>query len=308
MSFRDRKLTFRVSQAEAGWRLDQILPAHAPGLSRRRARVLVDLGGVFVEGRRVKIAGRPMRPGEEVTAHIGGALARAETRVGRAARAAEEERLPAYRVVYEDQDLVVVDKPAGLLTAPTPESDRGNLLSLLRRREGAGEIHLVHRLDLRTSGLLLFAKTESALKVLAERFRSHSLVREYLAVVTGAFPEAIAEIARPVGGRPARTRVLGLERLGERATLLRLRLETGRTHQIRIHCRDVGHPVFGDAAYGAPTAHDPPRMALHATCLALPHPRTGAPLDFASPWPEDLQDWLVGLRGRGARSAVSEPG
>ncbi len=106
-----------------------------PGLSRRRARVLIDLGGVFIDRHRVKIAGRPVRAGEQVVAHLGGALARAENRVGTAARAADERKLPSFSIVHEDPDIIVVDKPAGLLTAPTPESDRSNLLALLQRRE-----------------------------------------------------------------------------------------------------------------------------------------------------------------------------
>ena len=187
-----------------------------------------------------------------------------------------------------------MDKPAGLLTAPTPESDRSNLLSLLSRRgEQRQHVQVVHRLDLPTSGLLIFAKTELALKVLSERFRTHDLERVYLAVVAGMFPRRIGIIDQPIERRPARTRVELLERLGTRASFLRFTLETGRTHQIRLHCRALGHPGAGrHALYGQPSAFDPPRMALHATRLALPHPRTGAPLAFESPWPPDLAPWL----------------
>jgi 23S rRNA pseudouridine1911/1915/1917 synthase len=167
----------------------------------------------------------------------------------------------------------------------------------------------VHRLDLPTSGLLMFAKTDLALKVLSERFRTHDLERVYLAVVAGLFPAHIKVIDQPIEHRPARTRVELLERLGMRATYLRCTLETGRTHQIRLHCRALGHPVLGDATHGQPTAFDPPRLALHATRLALPHPRTGEPLAFDSPWPADLVPWLDGLRsppaavsGRDSRS------
>jgi 23S rRNA pseudouridine1911/1915/1917 synthase len=276
-----------------------------PGLSRRRARVLIDLGGVFIDKRRVKIAGRPARAGEEVVAHLGGALERAENRVGETARASEERRLPGFSVVHEDDDIVVADKPAGLLTAPTPESDRSNLLALLTRRGGARQsIHLVHRLDLPTSGLLVFAKTEAALKTLSEKFRLHDLERQYLAVVQGLFPKRIQRIDQPIERRTAATRVEVLEHLharpGALATLLRCTLETGRTHQIRIHCHALGHPVLGDRQHGQPTAFDPPRMALHATRLAFAHPVTGAPLAWDSPWPADLQPWLDSLRGGAA--------
>jgi 23S rRNA pseudouridine1911/1915/1917 synthase len=158
-------------------------------------------------------------------------------------------------------------------------------------------VHLVHRLDLPTSGLVMFARSEAALKLLSERFRTHDLSREYLAVVGGAFPARISSVDQPIDRRPARTHVKVVEHFGARATLLRCTLETGRTHQIRIHCRTLGHPVLGDRQYGQPTGFDPPRMALHATRLALPHPITGAPLDFESPWPLDLAPWLESLRG-----------
>jgi 23S rRNA pseudouridine1911/1915/1917 synthase len=290
-------VSFTVSAAEAGLRLDQLLAARVEGLSRRRARVLIDLGGVFVDRRRVKIAGRPMRVSEQVVAHMGGAFRRSENRVGEQARLAEEQRLPSFRIVHEDQDLVVIDKPAGLLTAPTPESDRGNLLSLLNRRgEGGHTVQVVHRLDLATSGLIVFARSDLALQVLTERFRQHDLERVYLAVVAGIFPSRIGLIDQPIERRPARSRVQLLERLGTRASLLRLELETGRTHQIRLHCRALGHPVLGDTIHGQPTAFDPPRLALHATRLALPHPRTSEPLAWDSPWPPDLTPWLEGLR------------
>jgi 23S rRNA pseudouridine1911/1915/1917 synthase len=296
MSNQAEMFSFTVTDGEDGLRLDQVLAVRVPDLSRRRARVLIDLGGVFVDRRRIKMAGRPVKSGEKVVAHLGGALSRAENRVGQEARAADEERLPAFQIVFEDDDVLVVDKPAGLLTAPTPESDRGNLLALLGRRGGGRhEVHLVHRLDMPTSGLIIFAKTAVALKALSERFRVHDLLRQYLTVVAGAFPPRIGLIEQPIERRSASTRVEVVERLGLRATFLRCTLDTGRTHQIRIHCRSLGHPVLGDRKYGQVTAYDPPRMALHATRLALPHPVTGAALDFESPWPADLAPWLAGL-------------
>jgi 23S rRNA pseudouridine1911/1915/1917 synthase len=292
------RVTFTAGEAEAGLRLDQALAARVPGLSRRRARLLLDIGGVFVDGRRVKVAGRLVRAGEKVMANLGGALERATPKTGRAARASDDARLPPFAIVFEDEDVVVVDKPSGLLTAPTPESDRGNLAGLLARRAGAGPVHVVHRIDLETSGLLVFAKTDDANRVLSEMFRTHDLEREYLAVVAGAFPESTRVIERPVGGKRAVTHVAVEERLGARATLLRCRIETGRTHQIRLHAQAEGHPVLGDPRYGGvPVSPRPPRMALHATFLALAHPRTRAPLAFTSPWPADLATWLDALRG-----------
>jgi len=214
--------------------------------------------------------------------------------------------LPVYTVVFEDDDVVVVDKPAGLLTAPTPESDRNNLADLLSRRAGQ-RVFVVHRIDLETSGLVVFAKTDDANRTLSERFRTHDLERAYLCVVAGAFPEQVARIERAVGGRRAVTHVEVRERIGDAATLLRCRLETGRTHQIRLHMQATGHPVLGDARYGpgpAPGAFPAaPRMALHATALAFAHPRDARPLVFESPWPGELEHWLVGLR----RYAVAQP-
>jgi 23S rRNA pseudouridine1911/1915/1917 synthase len=293
------RVAFKVDGEHAGRRLDQVLAARVPGLSRRQARVLLDIGGVFVDGRRVKIAGRSVHKGEEIVAVTGGALARATQRPGRSARADDERRLPPYRIVHEDEDLVVVDKPAGLLTAPTPESDRNNLADLLSRRPDAGRVLVVHRIDLDTSGLVVFAKTDAANRVLSARFREHDLERAYLAVVRGAFPAELSVIDRPVGGRRAVTHLEVKERFGSLATLLGCRLETGRTHQIRLHATSAGHPVLGDQRYGAPAPGLPPapRMALHATRLGFVHPTQGAQLSFESPWPVELSDWLVTLRG-----------
>jgi 23S rRNA pseudouridine1911/1915/1917 synthase len=212
------KITFTVGGDDVGRRLDQVLAARVEGLSRRQARVLLDIGGVFVDGRRVKVAGRPMHAG--------------------------------------DDDVVVVEKPAGLLTAPTPESDRNNLADLLKRRPGGAPVLVVHRIDLDTSGLIVFAKSEHANRELSRRFRDHDLERAYLAVVAGSFPADLKTIDRPVGGRRAVTHVEIRERFDDRATMLTCRLETGRTHQIRLHMAAVGTPVIGDARYGRPFWHD----------------------------------------------------
>jgi 23S rRNA pseudouridine1911/1915/1917 synthase len=286
---------FEVAPEEAGLRLDQLLAARIPELSRRKARVLLDIGGVFVDRARVKVASRKVRSGQAIEANLGGALERASKGVGRQARARDAASLPGFRIVHEDRNVIVVDKPAGLLAAPTPESDLQNLAALLG--EGRDRpVYVVHRIDLFTSGLLVYAKTEAANRLLSERFREHDIEREYLAVVDGRFPEETREVNAPVGGRRAVTRFEVRERFGDVATSLGARLETGRTHQIRIHCQKVGHPVLGDAEYGRRTRNDPPRMALHAARLGFPSPGGGEPLRFTSPWPEDLQAWLDGLR------------
>jgi 23S rRNA pseudouridine1911/1915/1917 synthase len=287
-----RRIAFEVAPAEAGMRLDQVLARRVPGLSRGAARVLLDIGGVFVDRSRVKVASRGVRPGQRIEAHLGGALERARG-ARRPAVAPREEEL---RIAYEDDDLVVVDKQAGLLTAPTPESDRHNLLDRLRRRDPAGEVFLVHRIDLQTSGLVVLAKTAQANRALAERFRRHDVEREYLAVVRGGSEFAQRTIDAPITGRRAVTHLRVVERFGTRATLLEARLETGRTHQIRIHCAASGLPVAGDRRYGRAMLCDPPRIALHARRLGFAHPRSGVALDLTSPLPQDLAGWLERLR------------
>jgi 23S rRNA pseudouridine1911/1915/1917 synthase len=298
-----RHIRFTVEAADAALRLDQLLAARIPGLSRRKARVLLEIGGVFVDRARVKVASRQLRAGQVVEATLGGALERASGEVGRAARARDAADLPAYRIVHQDDDLVVVDKPAGLLTAPTPEGDQHTVLTMLAA--SLGPIFLVHRIDLPTSGLLVFARTDAANRALAERFRVHDVGREYLAVVAGRWPADRATVAAPVQGKRAVTHVTVVEPLAHAdaaATLIRCRLETGRTHQIRIHAEGAGHPVLGDPRYGrallaAAAIPAPPRLALHAAHLSFVHPTSATAMGFDSPWPDDLAPWLDSLRG-----------
>jgi 23S rRNA pseudouridine1911/1915/1917 synthase len=289
-----QRFRFVAGPKDEGRRLDQVLAANIADLSRQKARVLLDRGGVFVDGARTKVAGRIMRAGQVVVANLGGAIERATKELGQAARARDEAGLPPFRVVHQDDDLVVVDKPGGLLTAPTPESDRNNLAHALAARLGR-PVLVVHRLDLETSGLLCFALTEGANRVLAERFREHDIERVYLAVLRGVLADDARTVEVPIAGRRAVTHVSVVERFPS-ATWVRCQLETGRTHQIRLHAQHLGHPVLGDRRYGERSPLDPPRMALHATVLGLRHPSSGAPLRFESPWPDDLAPWLATLR------------
>jgi len=274
---------FEVAPDEAGLRLDQVVPKHVAGLSRRKARAVIDLGGVFVDRARVKVAGRPVRAGQVIEVNVGGAIERSEPP-------------PAPEIVFIDDHVIVAEKPAGLVTAPTPESDRGDLLDQLARVHG--EVYLVHRLDLPTSGLLVFARTREANKKLGDAFKLHDVDREYRAVAVGEV--AAQTIDRPIQGRAATTHVRLVRPLSG-ATLLDVRLETGRTHQIRIHLAGLGHPVAGDRTHGGETErlfslqHRPPRLALHARLLGFTHPATGERVRFESEPPDDLARWIDGL-------------
>ena len=277
------KHTFEVAPDDAGLRLDQVIPKHVPGLSRRKTRAVIDLGGVFVDRARVKVAGRPVKPGQKIEVNIGGAVSRSEP--------------PATpRIVYNDSAIIVVDKPAGLVTAPTPEASRGDLLDQLTKH--FGEVYLVHRIDLPTSGLLVFARTRDANKKLGDAFKLHDVDREYRAVAVGEV--ATQTIDRPIDRKRAVTHVTALESLPG-ATLIGCRLETGRTHQIRIHLAGLGHPLAGDRTHGGEVERAfrprPPRLALHAAVLGFTHPTTGERVRWEAPLPNDLATWIAALRG-----------
>jgi 23S rRNA pseudouridine1911/1915/1917 synthase len=280
---------FAVAADEAGLRLDQVIPRHIAGLSRRKARAVIDLGGVFVDRARVKIAGRPVRAGQLIEVNIGGAITRSEAP-------------PAPVLVHLDDHIIVVDKPAGLVTAPTPESDRGDLLDQLAQRHG--EVYLVHRIDLPTSGLLVFARTRDANKRLGDAFVRHDVDREYRAVVIGQVTPQIVD--RPIQGKRAVTHVDVVEPLAG-ATLVAVRLETGRTHQIRIHLAGLGTPVAGDHQHGGEASRTfvprAPRLALHAAMLGFTHPATGERVRFERGLPPELEAWIARLRDHGASDA-----
>ena len=275
------KESFTVAADEEGLRLDQVVPKRITGLSRRKARAVIDLGGVFVDRTRVKMAGRLVRVGNVIEVTIGGAL--------------DREPPPAPTIVHVDEHIIVADKPAGLVTAPTPESDRGDLLDQLSTTYG--EVYLVHRIDLPTSGLLVFARTRQANKRLGDLFKIHDIEREYRAVAIGEVTDQT--IDRPVDGKRAVTHIRVLERLAG-ATLLAARLETGRTHQIRLHLAGLGNPLAGDTQHGGERSRTfiprAPRLALHAAVLGFNHPATGAPVLYESPLPPELAAWITRLR------------
>ena len=279
------KDTFTVPPDEAGLRLDQVIPKHVPQLSRRKARAVIDEGGVFVDRTRTKVASRLVRAGQVIEVNVGSAAQRP--------RDAAPALTPT--VVFSDAHVIVADKPAGLVTAPTPESDRGDMLDQLT--DQFGEVYLVHRIDLPTSGLLVFARTREANKKLGDAFKVHDVEREYRAVAIGAV--AAQTIERPVDGKRAVTHVAVIEPLAG-ATLISARLETGRQHQIRLHLAGNGTPIAGDSQHGGETSRTfiprAPRLALHAAVLGFAHPATGERLRFESPLPAELDAWINRLR------------
>jgi len=285
-----RELT--VPAGAAGERLDVFLAPHAG--SRAAAQRLIDGGHVTVDG--------AVRAKRLVLA--GGELVRVEE-PGAAAPAAA---VPAARfeVAWEDEHLIVVDKPAGVVVHPARGHSHGTLAQALAGRVAGGEnperAGIVHRLDRDTSGLLVVARSEPVHAALKRLLAERELVREYLALVEGRPAARRGTIDAPLGrDRRVRTRIstdtdepraaithFAVERALPHDTLLRVRLETGRTHQIRAHLLAIGHPVAGDPEYGAPRRHGLRRQFLHAARLAFPHPVTGAAVDVSSPLPQDL--------------------
>lgn len=292
------KHEFRVPTEAAGLRLDQCLARYVEGLSRRSARVALDMGAVFVDQHRVKVASRALAEGQHIAVHLGGAFDRAIKRVGQAARAEEAARLPAYRVCFEDEHLVVVDKPAGLLTAPTPEGDANNLQQLLARREKPPQpIFVVQRLDLHTSGVLVLAKSELANVRLSELFRTHQLTRRYDAFAEGKAPDETFTVELSVNGKRAVTHFRRVAQY-ERFCHLEATLETGRTHQIRRHLKSRGLGVLSDLQHAGRAPWHPPRLALHAKQLSFQHPVSEQALSFELTLPEDLATWLAAQGSR----------
>jgi 23S rRNA pseudouridine1911/1915/1917 synthase len=297
------KHEFDVPAEADGLRLDQCLARYVEPLSRSSARVALDLGAVFVDQRRVKVASRKVAAGQHVVVHLGGAFERAHKQVGRAARARDEAQLPPFRLLFEDEHLVVVYKPAGLLSAPTPEGDSGNLQAQLSRR--GGEVFVVHRLDLHTSGALVYAKSPAANHALSELFRRHDLTRRYDVFAAGAPSQEVFSVRQSLSGKPAITH---FRRLAQHRAFCHLEatLETGRTHQIRRHLLSLGLPVLADAEYSRREPWHPQRLALHAKHLAFVHPVTSEPLAFDVELPNDLAAWLRAASADAAPDAPPE--
>lgn len=218
--------------------------------------------------------------------------------------------LPAFTIAYQDEHLLVVDKAAGVVVHPARGHHEGTLAQLLAPLAAGGDPEragIVHRLDRNTSGLMIVARSAEAHRLLQRALSLHEIEREYLALVEGRPPARTGTIDAPIGRDPrVRTRkAIGgssprearthftLERALPATSLLRLRLETGRTHQIRVHLQAIGHPVCGDPDYGTPGLLGLQRQFLHSARLAFQHPLTGARVEVSSPLPADLAHALA---------------
>jgi 23S rRNA pseudouridine1911/1915/1917 synthase len=300
----DRTRRFRVEGDDAA-RLD-LLVARRLDLSRSQAATLIATGAVLVDGRRQK-ASFKAEDGNEVVVEL------PET----AARTVQGEDIPL-SVMFEDDELLVVDKPAGMVVHPAPGNWTGTLVNALKGRgqalaAGASDERagLVHRLDKDTSGLIVVAKTEHALRTLGKAIAERRVARRYAVLSWGHIEKDLLVVDRPIArdpndrkrmtiasrGRAARTDFHRLARF-DTSELLRAHLHSGRTHQIRVHLESVGHPVVGDDTYGGGGARrlmglPPKRHFLHAAWLVFKHPVTGELLDFRSKLPDDLRQSLI---------------
>jgi len=311
------EFVFSVDEASAGGRVDTLL-AELSGVSRAQVRRWIDAGRVRVSGEIVR-ASRRLAFGEIIEA-------RPLEPVAMDLRPEPIELV----VLYEDEDLIVLDKPAGLVVHPAPGHPSGTLVNALLHHcgnlAGIGGVlrpGIVHRLDRGTSGVLVAAKNDATHQHLAEQFAAHTIDRVYRALVRGLPRADAGRIDRPIGrhpkdrkrmsvetraGRPSITNWRVLRRFRQAgASELEIRPETGRTHQIRVHLSSAGLPVVGDVVYGRARGQDAVlgRPALHAEHLGFEHPRTGKRMSFDAVMPDDLLELMADF---GPAEAPSEPG
>jgi 23S rRNA pseudouridine1911/1915/1917 synthase len=307
---------FVVLPEEAGERLDRVVTSHCPDLSRTRVQELIETSLILLNGRAAKGSHR-LHGGERITVEV----------QPRPPMRAEAESIPL-DIIYEDDDVVAVNKPAGMVVHAGAGNPRGTLVNALLGRgqtlSKGGDIlrpGIVHRLDKETSGIILVAKNDTAHAKLGESFRQRTVKKTYIALVEGLLKEDNGRIELPIGrdprrrtrmtarrsavpadAREARTDWRVLARI-DSTTLVEVQLHTGRTHQIRVHFSTVHHPVVGDTLYGAVPQLQigkitlPPlgRNFLHAAKLGFPHPRTGAWVDLRAPLPQPLRAFLQKL-------------
>lgn len=310
-----RTETLTIEHSHPGERLDAFLPQHFPALSRSAVQRLIEEGYITVNGKTTKPTHTP-RAGE---------LVKVEWPEAKPAEAKPED-IPL-DIIYEDECLLVLNKPAGLVVHPAAGNEEHTLVNALLHHcegelSGIGGVArpgIVHRLDKETSGCLVVAKNDETHVALSAQFAGRTVEKIYLAIVCGVMPRDAGNIRAAIArhpthrkrmavcdadeGRAAHTGYRVIERLNE-ATLVEAHLHTGRTHQIRVHFQHLGFPVAGDTTYGQRqtkrlaelTKYEAPRVLLHAHKLAFVHPRTGKKLNFTAPWPEDFEDALRFLR------------
>ena len=310
-------MIFTVTDLDAGSRIDLYLGKAADGMSRSAAARLIDQGDVLVNGAPVSKK-YIVRRGDEISL----CLPEPEEYT------AEAENIPL-DVVYEDGDIIVINKPQGMVVHPAPGNYSGTLVNALLWHcrdslSGIGGVMrpgIVHRIDKDTSGLLVVAKNDMAHKALSEELGYHGIEREYHALVRGGFKDDHGTVNLPIGRHPIDRKRMAVRRDDPQAreaithyeviesfggiSYLKLRLETGRTHQIRVHMSHLGHPLLGDVTYGGGSTpfekkHAPhlSGQALHAKRLTLTHPRTGERMTFECPLPENFERLLKILRGK----------
>lgn len=303
---RDSRVSIRVPDDATGERLDRFLAATLG--SRTRAQSLIDASRVRVDGR-----ARPKRHAVRAGEVIEVSDASEEPPPGTSDSSAP------FEIAYQDHHLLVVDKPAGVVVHPAPGNRSETLAQALQGMAAGGadpwRAGIIHRLDRDTSGLLVVAKSEDVHRALRALLAARRLNREYLTLVEGRVEARSGTIDAPIGRdrrdrlmvsidtdapRAARTH-FRLERVLPATSLLRVQLETGRTHQIRVHMASIGHPVVGDRQYGGRQSYGLPRQFLHATRLHFPHPVTGEELDVQSPLPDDLKAALTKAEDESAR-------
>lgn len=300
-----------VGKSETGMRLDQWLVKHKLYGSRQAAKTALDAGLVRVGGRRVIIAKWALRPGDAVSVSQGALSHKAREKI------AGERPL---QVLYEDANLICVNKPAGVAVVSTSHLATMTVVDMVRaylRRKYVGSrgtfVRALHRLDVDTSGAVVLAKSKIGEQV-AQQFKTHSIDRRYVALVVGAVADEAGTISMSLekgefgGGRKVAPAPLGsgkkavthfqVEERYSDATLLKLRVETGRTHQIRVHCAALGHPLLGDKLYGSEPPFKVSRLALHSEFLKFYLPGSGKKVECRAPVPNDMKAMIDKCRER----------
>lgn len=294
----------RYEAAGDGRRLDVLL-AEVTGLTRSRVASLMEEGLCTLDGEPEKKAGTRARPGQQVVLTVPAPRSAAP----------QPEDIPL-EILYQDSDLAVVVKPCGMVVHPAAGNEEGTLVNaLLHHLDSLGGIGgelrpgIVHRLDKDTSGLLLVAKNDAAQLALSQQLQERAMEKHYRALVDGVFKEDTGRVEAPIArsrkdrkkmavdpeGREAITDWQVLSR-GRGVTLVDVHILTGRTHQIRVHMKHLGHPVCGDPIYGSPRGAKVPRLMLHAYSLTFTHPTTGQRMTFTAPLP---MAFVEGLRKNG---------